>query len=117
MAAGGNLGKVIRVSNQDGVIVDEHLRVWIEHPVDEPLMRWVKVQPEGGVDEIRYFVKYEKLPFFCLCCGIIGHTSERFCALRRDRRVDIYSTDIRAPRYKQEKRVGGPSTPALGLPI
>lgn len=78
---GANLGKVLAVSNRDGVIVDEHLRVWVEHPVDKPMMRWVKVQLEGSAEEIRYFVKYEKLPFFCLCCGIIGHTSERFWSL------------------------------------
>lgn len=63
----------------------------------------------GSTTDIRYDVKYEKLPNFCLCCGIVGHTSAKLCSIPEELRKASYSTDIKAPApWKNQQASGGP---------
>jgi hypothetical protein len=49
------------------------LRVMID--VSKPLMRFVSLMVEGEGRK-RLAVKYEKIPFFCKRCGLLGHDHE-----------------------------------------
>jgi hypothetical protein len=66
------------IDKQCSVDVDEFgeasgtfLRARVAIPVDQPLRRWVIVRRDGH-DE-RFNLQYEKLPFYCFSCGLIGH--------------------------------------------
>lgn len=96
---GKKLGTVLAVSHRNNQIVDEHLRVRVQHPVEKPLRKNVDITPKGSTKPILFDVKYEKLPNFCFCCGVVGHTTEKFCSMPKELRKASYSTDIRAPPY------------------
>ncbi|XBJ00303.1 hypothetical protein VPH35_020218 [Triticum aestivum] len=84
---GDKLGKVVAVSHKDKMIVDEHLRVRAEHRVEEPLRKvidTVETMLDGNTKEVLYDVKYEKLPRFCFCCGVLGHTTASFCSIPKE---------------------------------
>ncbi|KAM0924861.1 hypothetical protein ACQ4PT_004759 [Festuca glaucescens] len=49
------------------------LRMLVE--VKNPLTRVVSLNVEGEGKK-RLLVKYEKIPYFCKCCGLIGHNHE-----------------------------------------
>lgn len=78
---GAKLGTVVAVSHKIKKIVDKNLRVRIEHKVDEPLRKYIDTTPVGSTNKILFDVKYEKLPNFCFCCGIVGHTTTKFCGI------------------------------------
>ena len=72
---GGWLGKVQGVdADEEGKVWGDVLRVRVEIPIDQPLVRavWVKesVDDDKGV---WYDVRYEKIPHFCLSCGKLFH--------------------------------------------
>lgn len=96
---GKKLGTVIAVSHRNHKIVDEHLRIRIEHAVDKPLRKYVDTTPAGSSNKINYDVKYEKLPNFCFCCELLGHTTETFCSIPREMRKASFSTDSGAPPF------------------
>lgn len=96
---GKKLGTVLAVSHRNNQIVDEHLRVRVQHLVDKPLRKNVDITPKGSNKPILFDVKYEKLSNFCFCCGLVGHTTEKFCNMPKELRKASYSTDIRAPPY------------------
>ena len=96
---GKKLGKVIAVSHRNKMILDEHLRIRVVHKVDTPLKKEVGFTPLGSKDEITFKVKYEKLPNFCFCCGILGHTTERFCSMPKELRKPNFSIDMKAPPH------------------
>ncbi|KAE8805615.1 hypothetical protein D1007_18282 [Hordeum vulgare] len=93
---GDKLGKVLTVAHRNKKIFDEYLRVRVEHLVDEPLRKAIDRTPVGGTIEISSNVKYEKLPNFCLACGLLGHTSARFCSIPKEIRKHAFSTDNKA---------------------
>jgi hypothetical protein len=62
------------------MIADKYLRLWVEIPLHEPLKTTVEFTPLGSSESFKYDVRYEKLPLYCECCGIVGHTSERYVA-------------------------------------
>ena len=84
---GGHIGKVISVSHRNHMIVENYLRVHVKIPLHEPLKSKVEFTPLGSKESIQYDVRYEKLPSYCECCGLVGHMSERFCGIPKDRRV------------------------------
>lgn len=59
---GKKLGTVLAVSHRNNQIVDEHLRVRVQHPVEKPLRKNVDITPKGSTKPILFDVKYEKLP-------------------------------------------------------
>ncbi|XP_044361032.1 uncharacterized protein [Triticum aestivum] len=96
---GKKLGTVLAVSNRNNLIVEEHLRVRVQHLVEKPLRKNVDITPKGSNKPILFEVKYEKLPNFCFCCGLVGHTTEKFCRMPKELRKAAYSADIRVPPY------------------
>lgn len=95
---GKKLGTVA-VSHQNKQIVDEHLRVRVIHQVDQPLRKNIRINPAGTTEEIKFDVKYEKLPNFCLCCGIVGHTAAKFCSIPKEQHKANYSIKLKAPAW------------------
>lgn len=94
---GEQLGEVKAVAHQNEQIVDEYIRVCVIHKVEEPLRKFVVITPLGSTEEIRFNVKYEKLPNFCLCCGMVGHMTAKFCCILAEQRKADYSIDLKAP--------------------
>ena len=98
--AGKKLGKVRLVhTNNNGRILDQFLRIRIEHKVVEPRRRWIKIEGKDGKDVKRCPVKYERVPHFCFYCGIIGHT-EKSCLIIEEEKIGRFSTEQRALPYK-----------------
>ncbi|KAE8774726.1 hypothetical protein D1007_52861 [Hordeum vulgare] len=53
----------------------------------------------GEVLELKFDVRYEKLPLYCECCGLVGHTSERFCNIPSEKRVPSYPKNLSVEAY------------------
>ncbi|KAK1696915.1 hypothetical protein QYE76_013612 [Lolium multiflorum] len=73
------------------------LRARVAIPIDQPLRRWVMVRRDGK-DE-RFILQYEKLPFYCFSCGLIGH-GELECKTPADRDASgklPFDRDLRVP--------------------
>lgn len=103
-ALGVQLGEVKAVAHQNHQIVGEHLRVRIIHKVDEHLRMSVAFTPVGSKEEFSFNVKYEKLPNFCLSCGIVGHMTAKHCSIPAEQRKAIYSSDLKAPAWSGSVR-------------
>lgn len=98
---GKRLGKVRLVdADSNGRAWGDYMRVRVEHPVDKPLTRWLKVRKVAGGDIVHFPVKYERVPRFCFYCGHIGHT-ERDCELPADKRKVSFGTELRCSPHKK----------------
>jgi sporulation protein YlmC with PRC-barrel domain len=69
------VGKVKEVQMAPKLFFEgNYVRIWVMIDVTKPLMRFVSLSlPEGRK---RLAIKYEKVPFFCKHCGLIGHDHE-----------------------------------------
>ncbi|KAK1678461.1 hypothetical protein QYE76_039309 [Lolium multiflorum] len=79
-------------------------RVWID--LDEPLMRGFPIESKKRKTVEWYSIAYERLPYFCFSCGIIGH-SENFCPTpaERDEGKCPYDASLRYQEpWKQESQ-------------
>jgi hypothetical protein len=52
-------------------------RVRVDFALANPLLASVRIKVRGH-GWIEFIVKYESVPFFCLCCGRIGHQDREF---------------------------------------
>ncbi|KAM0835334.1 hypothetical protein ACQ4PT_062994 [Festuca glaucescens] len=80
-----------------------YLRVRADIPIDKPLRRWVTTTKNKS--ECRFNLQYEKLPFYCFSCGLIGH-GELECsdpAYRDDRGKLPFDRELRAPEDRRRK--------------
>jgi hypothetical protein len=99
-------GDVIKIDRDaNGYAWGEFLRVRVWVPVQEPLMRCIKIDNIRKVDGERkkfvefYDLQYENLPYFCFSCGLLGH-ADIFCPTpaSRDSQGRLpYSDKLRAP--------------------
>ncbi|XBH63262.1 hypothetical protein VPH35_117282 [Triticum aestivum] len=96
---GEQIGDVIVVSHRDHLIVEKYLRIRVEIPLHEPLKTRVEFTPLGSSESVKYDVRYEKLPLYCECCGIVGHTSERYCSIPKDKRVVSFPKNLSVEAY------------------
>ena len=110
---GEKLGIVITVSHKNKKIVDEYIRVRVEHRVDEPVRKFIDTTDVGGTNKIYFPVKYEKLPNFCLCCGVVGHTTAKFCGVPTELREKNFSIDLKASAHPKNLHTSGASTGRL----
>lgn len=70
------IGTIKRVeSDADGCCWGASMRVRVEIDVHEPLVRYVTVTSIKLQTTETYTVKYERLPFYCFSCGLLGHSS------------------------------------------
>ena len=93
------LGEVLEVSHRNHVIVEKYLRVRVKILLHEPLKCSVEFTPLCSSEILRFDVKYEKLPLYCECCGIVGHTSGRFCKIPSEKRVVCFPRNLSVEPY------------------
>jgi len=116
----GKIGKeVLKVDvDEQKMAVGKELRARVVIPLNEPLPRGVSVFSSRRQRKEWYDVVYERLPYFCFSCGIIGH-SEIECptpAMRDDKGCLPYSEKLRAPedrrlKYQSEWHGQGDTSP------
>lgn len=78
------------------IVWGRRMRIRVKVPIDQPLMRGIKVILGNG-EERWLKLTYEKLPYFCYTCGMIGH---RYldCGERKDKENDSDSEDLPYPK-------------------
>lgn len=70
------IGRILRVeSDADGRCWGPYMRVRAEVLVHEPVVRYVTVTSAKTKSTETYSVMYERLPFYCFSCGLLGHSS------------------------------------------
>lgn len=86
-----------------GIASGTFLRAKVAVPFDQPLRRWVTIRREGR-DEC-FLLQYEKLPFYCFSCGLIGH-GELECKTPADRDANgklPFDRNLRAPEERRRR--------------
>lgn len=69
------VGKVLRIEADDlGRCWGGFMRLRVEVNITVPLMRMVTVYSSKLKTTDAYVVKYERLPFYCYSCGLLGHS-------------------------------------------
>lgn len=98
------VGKFVEVDpkNFQGLMRD-YLRIKVHFDVRRSLKSCMKIKKAGG-EWLWINFKYERLPFFCFYCGIIGHL-DKFCETLFDNHQANeerkYDNSLRAPIRKQ----------------
>jgi hypothetical protein len=91
---GDKLGKRICIDNNArGDMQDKILRVRVLIPIARPLQRRVTLLDSHSNEEVTVNVFYERLPNFCLSCGVISHQEEG-CDLPASLRKKRYNTSL-----------------------
>lgn len=54
------------------IVWGRRMRICVEMDISQPLMRGIKIRLEDGEERWVNF-KFEKLPYFCYTCGLLGH--------------------------------------------
>ncbi|CAN6208045.1 unnamed protein product [Urochloa humidicola] len=89
----------------DGKISGAFARVRVAIEVDKPLCRGVLLKTDRAKPPEWYDIQYEKLPFYCYSCGLMGHT-DLICPNPAPRKADgklPYDVKLRAPEEKRRK--------------
>lgn len=69
------IGQVVRMDvDADGKASGAFLRARVTIEIDKPLRRGVLLQMSRGEEPKWFDAQYEKLPFYCFACGVIGHS-------------------------------------------
>lgn len=113
------IGNVVKMDvDFDGKASGAFLRACVAIEIDKPLRRGVLLRMNRQ-DEPRWFqAQFEKLPFYCFVCGIIGH-SEIECVhpVARDVHGKLpYDVQLRAPEDKKKRPLSfaGAATESFG---
>jgi hypothetical protein len=94
-ALGSKVGRVLEV----GEAVKDFQRVRVDFDLASPLMASVGIRVKGR-GWMEFMVTYESVPFFCLCCGRIGH-QDRECPGEEIHGGEArYSIALRASPFK-----------------
>ena len=72
----GNMGEILDIE-EDVLGFGRYRRVKVMLDITKPLRRYRKLRDKNGKD-LQIDFAYERLPFFCLACGVMGH-SEKDC--------------------------------------
>lgn len=100
------IGNVVKMDvDADGKAAGAFLRARVAIEIAKPLRHGVLLWM-SKMEEPRWFhAQYEKLPFYCFACGMIGH-SELECLnpVARDEHGKLpYDVQLRAPEEKKRK--------------
>lgn len=99
------VGQVYKLGvNEFDDAVDSFLRARVAIPVDKPLRRGILIRLEKKKAGDWFKIQYEKLPFVCFSCGIMGH-SELECSSPFDRDEQgnrPYDNSLWAPYFKKK---------------
>lgn len=81
-AIASTLGTVLEIENND-FNLDSYRRVRVNLDITKPLCRSQKIKCRDG-RVIMISFAYERLPFFCYLCGIIGHSNKDCCNISEE---------------------------------
>ena len=88
------VGPVVMIDNHArGNICDKLLRVRVLLPLYSAIQKEITLADEITDEEVTAYLRFERLPNFCLFCGFIGHMEAR-CDLPDNEKKLIYSKDI-----------------------
>ncbi|EEE63122.1 hypothetical protein OsJ_17930 [Oryza sativa Japonica Group] len=76
---GSRFGHVRKVDvEEDGRNRHDFFRIRVDLPVKKPLKSKlaIKINAQGTEVVIRFDVRYKWIPYFCFCCGFIGHSDK-----------------------------------------
>jgi hypothetical protein len=96
-----------------------YMRVRVEIKVHEPLVRYVIVFSSKLQSTDMYQVQYEKLPYYCFSCGLLGH-SALSCATPadRDEKDELpYSIQKLSPPEESARMMGGSKSNACNASV
>jgi hypothetical protein len=63
-------------NNARGDLNDKILRARVWMPIGRPLLRGIPIEDEFTDEEVMVSLRYERLPNFCLFCGLVGHSKQ-----------------------------------------
>lgn len=100
------IGAVVRMDvDDDGPASGAFLRGRVAIEIDKPMKRGVLLRMNRS-EEPRWFqAQYEKLPYYCFACGVIGH-SEMECehpVARNEHEKLPYDVQLRAPKERRRR--------------
>uniref|UniRef100_A0A803LLX8 Zinc knuckle CX2CX4HX4C domain-containing protein n=1 Tax=Chenopodium quinoa TaxID=63459 RepID=A0A803LLX8_CHEQI len=95
------MGDVIEIE-EDVLGIGRYRRVKLMLDTSKPL-RWFQMIKDHKGRELRVDFAYERLPFFCFACGIMGHSEKDFHNVAEEDRQDQlgWSTDLKATPRKE----------------
>lgn len=100
------LGKVVKMDvDGDGKASGAFLRARVAIEIDKPLRRGVLLHITKAEDPKWFKAQYERLPFYCFACGIMGH-SEIECpnpVPRNEMGKLPYDVQLRAPEDRRRR--------------
>lgn len=106
---GKRLGQVQEIrTDEEGIGLGSCLLIRAVLDTRKPLKRRLKISVEEEND-IWVDLKYERLPTFCYCCGVIGHTDNKCpiaIRLKNESRANIlqYGSWLKAPPRQKGSR-------------
>jgi hypothetical protein len=102
----GLLGDVVKMDvDGDGKASGPFLRARVAIEVAKPIRRGVLLKTDRKTPPEWFRAQYEKLPFFCRSCGLMGHTDlECSTPAPKDENGKLpYDTKLRAPDERKKK--------------
>jgi len=100
----GLIGTMVKVDvDADGKASGAFLRARVAIEIDKPLSRVVMLRMSKSEEPRWFAIRYEKLPFYCFFCGVIGHL-EIECPHPVPRNVEgklPYDVQLRAPEERR----------------
>ncbi|KAM0917308.1 hypothetical protein ACQ4PT_009593 [Festuca glaucescens] len=94
---GRRTGEFICIDNNArGDICDKILRARVLMPLGRPLLRGIPIEDEFTDEEVMVSLRYERLPTFCLFCGLIGHNKQN-CDRPETPKTSRYNPSIGVP--------------------
>lgn len=100
------IGQVVKMDvDADGKASGAFLRARVAIEIAKPVWRGVLLRMSKNEDPKWFQAQYEKLPYYCFACGVIGH-SEIECrhpAARDDLGKLPYDVQLRAPKDRRKR--------------
>ena len=104
---------------KSGLAWGPFFRIRVDIDITKPLMRGKMIHIED-VEEGWVYFKYERLPTFCYCCGILGH-QERECQTIRKGSLSSEEDDLQygpwlramAQKFDKGKRISISPNPLI----
>ncbi|KAL8502132.1 hypothetical protein ACS0TY_021302 [Phlomoides rotata] len=101
----GKIGTLTAYEKHDPIEPEEFVRVKVEVDITRPLRKGLSVRFAGEVLWIP--IKYESLPSYCYCCGVIGHFFKTCKFYDRDEDLEpsalSFGPILKAPTMKRLK--------------